>query len=129
MVFGEIYNWKYIYNRVTYHLEVRMAMTVCSECQKDISDKAPVCPHCGAKKPKSYTWLYFVLGLPVAFLIFGAVQADKPEVKERRRAEDVIAECWKDQGRKSNGSGVAQFIAGACEKMEEDYLQKYGRRP
>jgi len=29
-----------------------MALTSCYECSKEISDKAPACPHCGAPKKK-----------------------------------------------------------------------------
>jgi len=27
-----------------------MALIKCYECEKEISDKAPACPHCGARK-------------------------------------------------------------------------------
>lgn len=30
-----------------------MALLSCSECNKQISDKAPACPHCGASKGKA----------------------------------------------------------------------------
>ena len=36
-----------------------MALIACIECNKEISDKAKICPHCGIKtpQPKSNTWL------------------------------------------------------------------------
>lgn len=106
-----------------------MVMTVCGECSKEISTKAAACPNCGAKKPKSYVWLYVVLGLVAAFFVLGAVQGSKPEVQERRQEERAIAECWSSQEAKSHSPSAARFIAGACEKMEGDYVQKHGRRP
>jgi len=30
-----------------------MALIPCYECEKEISDKAPACPHCGAPKKKA----------------------------------------------------------------------------
>jgi DNA-directed RNA polymerase subunit RPC12/RpoP len=69
----------------------------CSECSKEVSDKATACPHCGAPiaaqpvpvsapqerpvhvqvvKEKSNTWKWVIgvpVGLVIAFLIFGAL--------------------------------------------------------
>ncbi len=41
-----------------------MALKKCKECGKDISSKAELCPHCGAKAPKKtslVTWLILIL--------------------------------------------------------------------
>ena len=118
-----------------------MALISCTECGKQISDKASACPHCGApvtapneaaaepvkKGPK--LWLWVPLGLVAAFLAVGIVNGNSPEGKERARQRDAIDLCWKEQGRKSNSAGSAQFIAGACERMEAEYERKHGSRP
>lgn len=106
-----------------------MAMIVCGECAKEISGKAPACPHCGARKAKSKTWLYVILGLPVAFLAFGAVVGSRPDVKARSSEQRAIDLCWEDQKRKSHDPDTARFIAGACEGMEQKYAAKHGRQP
>ena len=49
--------------------------------------------------------------------------------KEKSKARQVIEMCWDEQERKSLSAGEAQFIAGACERMEEDFLRKYGHKP
>lgn len=106
-----------------------MAMTACAECTKEISDKASACPHCGAKKKTSKTWLYVLLGVPVAFLGFGAVVGNSPEGKVRSGEQGAIEQCWSEQRKTSNDPATARFIAGACEKMEQDYTSKHGRKP
>jgi len=106
-----------------------MAMTVCGECAREGSDKAAACPHCGAKKPKAKTWLYLLLGVPAVLIAFVSVVGSKPEVQARSQDQRAIDMCWEDQGKKSHDPGTARFIAGACEKMEENYTAKHGRRP
>jgi hypothetical protein len=69
------------------------------------------------------------LALLGAFLAFGFYVGSTPEGKEKQRKRDAISMCWSEQGRKSNSAGEAQFIAGACERMESDYIAKYGGRP
>lgn len=63
--------------------------------------------------------------LVVLFLGFGALFGDK----EKAKARDAIDFCWKEQGRKSFSAAEAQFVAGACERMEDDFLKKYGHKP
>lgn len=63
--------------------------------------------------------------LAVLFLAFGAIFGDK----EKARAREVIDLCWHEQGRKSLSSGEAQFVAGTCERMEDDFLRRYGHKP
>lgn len=106
-----------------------MALIACAECKREISTKATACPGCGAKRPKSKTWVWVLLGLPVVFLAFGAFVGNTPDAKERSQARDAIALCWSEQGKKSNSAGGAQFIAGACELMERRFVEKYGVKP
>lgn len=39
-----------------------MALVTCKDCGNEISTSAKACPKCGAKKSKSYTWIWVVLG-------------------------------------------------------------------
>lgn len=106
-----------------------MAMTACKECGAEISTKASSCPKCGAKVPKFKWWLWVPAGLFGVFMLIGAIRGSSPEVKEQRFAERVIEQCWTDQKLKSLDPGAARFAARVCEKMEDDYLAKYRRRP
>lgn len=42
---------------------------------------------------------------------------------------EVIAACWKDQGRKSLDPGAARFAAGACEMLEQRFREAHGAEP
>ncbi|HAT8005121.1 hypothetical protein [Citrobacter koseri] len=65
----------------------------------------------------------------VAFLGFGFYVGSTPEGKEKQAARDAISYCWSTQNKKSNSASQGQFIAGACEKMEDDFRVKYGVNP
>ena len=133
-----------------------MALIACSECSKEISDKAATCPHCGApvasgqSKRGSYyddtpashppvatiatksNWWKWVIGVPVfGFVLLMVIGSctDSPERQQRFREADAIKLCWEEQKRKSLDPGTARFVAGACEKMERDFEQRHGRRP
>lgn len=106
-----------------------MALVSCAECNKEVSSKAKSCPACGAKVPKSKTWIWVVLSLPIAFLTFGYFQSQTPDGQARIEARSAIKLCWDEQGKRSNTVGSARFIAGACEKMEQDFEAKFGTRP
>ena len=70
------------------------------------------------------------MGLPLG--IFGLLILIGLSVEggeERRTVRDAIDLCWQDQQRKSNAPDIARFIAGACEKMENDFRNKYGVNP
>ena len=73
-----------------------MAIVSCSECEKDVSDKAQSCPHCGAPGP-SHTpspkavpkkkggssclaMILFGIIVPSAVMTFGVLQSDKKTV-------------------------------------------------
>lgn len=126
-----------------------MALIACSECNKEISDKAFSCPHCGApcrsggqaqssgvaasQSPKKRNIWKWIIGVPVAgflaLLAFGAYVSSTPDGRERSNERAAIDLCWSEQSRKSNTSGSARFIAGACEKMERDFRERWGVNP
>ncbi|WP_315125244.1 zinc-ribbon domain-containing protein [Comamonas antarctica] len=124
-----------------------MALISCGECGREVSDKAAACPHCGAPvgsseavtsrsaseaQPKKTSRWRWVIGVPVgAFILLMIIGscADTPEARERQSSREAIDFCWSEQAKKSNSSGASRFIAGACEKMEDDYLRKWGHRP
>jgi hypothetical protein len=74
-------------------------------------------------------WLWIPLGLFASFMALGFVQSNTPEGKEQSRQRHSIDYCWKSQGRKSFDAGMAQFVAGVCEKMEDDFFKRWGFKP
>jgi hypothetical protein len=125
-----------------------MALIACSECGKQISDKAAACPHCGNPlaaaspapifrddpaaqvrpvpvqivKKKSNT-IWWVLGTPVvlfgAMMVIGAAN-NGPEAQARSAQRQAIELCWQEQGKKSLDPSTGRFVAGVCEKMQAD---------
>jgi hypothetical protein len=75
------------------------------------------------------TTMYVVAALVAAFLAFGFMSGNTPEGKEIAKQRAVIRLCWDDQGKKSLGPAEAQFIANVCEKKEQEFQAKWGRRP
>jgi hypothetical protein len=60
-----------------------MALITCSECEKELSDKADKCPHCGApRKPAKTSGCTLIVGalagLVVLIFILGVVSDPKP---------------------------------------------------
>lgn len=125
-----------------------MALIACRECNKEISDQAVACPHCGMPQspvvrleqteqaltpPKKEVsiWVWIVV-VPLVCLVVAAASgactpsADSEAKAHARRAIDL---CWSEQARKSITPGEARFIAGACEKMERDFRSKWGVNP
>jgi len=112
-----------------------MALITCRECQKEVSDQAPRCPHCGAPvegRPKkgSAMKVVAILGVVVVgFLTFGAVVGGSPEGQAMTKDRRAIDYCWEEQKRKSLDPSAQRFVAGACEMMEEKFRKTYGRSP
>lgn len=65
----------------------------------------------------------------VLIMIVGSIIGNTPEGKERQAEKDKIARCWEIQNKKSLDSSTARFAAELCEKLEDDYLKKWGRKP
>jgi len=114
-----------------------MAIVACRECKLQVSDLASNCPHCGARRlvqeaaPKKAVkwWIAVPLGMLALFLFVAAFHRPTPEDREMDGTRAGIDLCWENQNRKSNDPGTARFIAGACERMEADFVTKYGRKP
>lgn len=126
-----------------------MALISCSECGKEISDKATACPHCGAPninapttqpshadsvpEPKKGGVLKWILGIPVGLLVvmltIGSIVGNTPEGKERSRERDKIAACWELQAKKSFDPSTARIAAGLCERLEGEFRRKHGMNP
>lgn len=54
-----------------------MALINCKECHKEISDKAEICPHCGAKPYKPSGCFVFIAGALVLFGLAGLTSNSK----------------------------------------------------
>lgn len=65
----------------------------------------------------------------VGFMITGFIESGTPEGKAKSQARMAIDLCWSDHGKKSLSDDAKRFVAGACEKMEADFLSKYGVKP
>lgn len=121
-----------------------MALIACHECGKQYSSEARRCVHCGAVnknyvKPtggfaKFVGWtVLIVAGVFVLLMIWGASITSTPEGKERSDARFAIEYCedqyekLKQDPRMSQGAlGIAY---GACEKLKQDFRDKWSREP
>jgi len=123
-----------------------MALMKCNECGTEVSDKAAVCMRCGAPvaaapeptnaipvtvtKSKVFKWwLWIPLGLIATPFVVGSMLPDTPERREKQSRREAISACWEEQKRKSLDPSLQRFIAGACEKMESDFRQKFHLNP
>lgn len=83
-------------------------------------------------KSGSSVWKW-ILGVPAAgfvlMMIIGTFAGNSPEAKEQAASRAAISYCWDEQARKSLSDSMARVVAGACEKMEEEYKVKWGRKP
>ncbi len=66
-----------------------MALVKCHECEKEISDEAKQCPHCGAKPEKKTSLGSWVLAGIVLFLVVTCVYDGR---ERRMKAEQAEAE-------------------------------------
>ena len=128
-----------------------MALFNCGECGKTLSDKAMLCPHCGApaavKSGPTGTatasavaapeenpggtvpvWALVAGALVVGFILLGVLGGgdDSPRGLDRRVYKQCLSELEAaDRGRASS----AGTIAGACEGMRQDFVRKHGVAP
>jgi hypothetical protein len=73
-------------------------------------------------------FLYLFAGFAL-FLFVGGWVLRTPGSDERYKAKEAIGLCWETQARKSLTPETARFVAGTCERMEDDFTQKRGFRP
>lgn len=77
--------------------------------------------------------LKWVIGVPVGlfvlFLVVGTLLDGRTSNDPKARARRTIETCWDDQGKKSLDPATARFVAGTCERLESDFMAKYGVRP
>lgn len=81
------------------------------------------------KADSKWPWVVFgFMGLLVLITVLGAVDTGPPSPQTLdRRAYGACMDSLKDNDRARAGNG--NFIAGACEKMRNDYIGKYGNTP
>ncbi len=60
------------------------------------------------------------------FMVVGMLNSN-PEKTQARNAYDTCLDSLSSSDRARNGT--SSFIAGACEKMRADFIQKYGVNP
>ena len=117
-----------------------MALIKCYECGKDISDKAPSCPHCGApqlvsknkevkaKKPINFKQYLkpIGIGLGVIFIPLAAV-ASVPLIQANGNIDAVV---WRFQNQKfiKNRCSLNKFRAGPHSKKCKSLLFKLGEK-
>jgi len=76
---------------------------------------------------KVLAWLIGVpVGLFVLMLIIGALSGPPDE---KSRARDTIELCWSDHAKKSLDPSTARLVASTCERLEAEFLQRYGVKP
>lgn len=73
-------------------------------------------------------WVWLIGGvLMLAAMIY--FNASDPTVQARSSARSAVELCWKEQQRKSLDGSTQRFIAGACERMERDFTEKFKATP
>ena len=128
-----------------------MALVKCVDCGTEISDRAAACIKCGApiaaRPPERDTspperntpppeperggiswWWLPVAGVAV-FFGCGALLSNTPTATAKDQDRKVIEVCHRDQERKSLEPSTARFVAGVCERLEDEFRQKYGVSP
>lgn len=76
-----------------------------------------------------FGWVLWAIGGALLVLVVALVQGNSPEQKQKQLARKAIELCWADQAKRSNTAGSARVIAGACEKLESDYVERYHAKP
>lgn len=118
-------------------------MPTCRKCDFDFDDAAvPWCPRCGVPDPLSdaaaakrvkrsgggiLKW-FLAGGAFLLFLVFGvgSLGGQSQQGKDRRVYELCLSDL-ESADRARNGN--ATFIAGVCEKLRTEYVNKYGHAP
>ena len=124
-----------------------MALIKCSECGKEISDKAKKCPHCGIKCknendvkvfPTSVMFILIVIFVAVIFLMMNYNKKDYNNSTSgiKENTNEIIGNEIKtknefDKIKKSNNYSIVVVISNNCHYCEifnpilEDVIQEY----
>lgn len=71
-----------------------------------------------------------LLGVPAAIMLFiYFAGSSAPANDEKSRARAAIDLCWEEYERKSLDPPTKRFVAGACERMERDFMAKFKHKP
>lgn len=78
-----------------------MALSKCKECKKEVSTKAPTCPHCGIKNPTTtagqvVVGLLVVLAIGYGVVHFASSDDKKSDSAAAAKAAQDEAACKKD---------------------------------
>ncbi len=131
-----------------------MALIKCTECGREVSDRAAACPGCGAPpkstvttqgaagtgKGTSRTQALLIVGAIVAVPVVWALFFDKPKsqeeiaAREQRITDGMRVEQCEDRYEEMNKDrqytpDVLRIHSMACRKLREDYKAKWGRDP
>ena len=126
-----------------------MALIKCSECGKEISDKAKKCPHCGTKYksenendrkgfPTGLMFILIVIFVAVIFIIMNYNKKDYNNSTSgiKENTNEIIGNEIKtknefDKIKKSNNYSIVVVISNVCPYSEifkpilEDVIQEY----
>jgi len=75
------------------------------------------------------TAVKWIGGLIALFLAWALLRTPSPEEQAKSDARAAIGVCWDSQGRKSLDPSSARFVAGACERMEDQFRARFGHKP
>lgn len=74
-----------------------MAMIKCKECNREVSDKAKLCPNCGAKVQKPVGPLGIILALLVGWFFYSAFSVDNSSPSITKNAAPSVGTIAKPQ--------------------------------
>lgn len=65
-----------------------MGLVKCTECAKDVSDKAEACPHCGVKRPKKTSMTTWAAGIFMVAII-GSYISSQDKARDAAAAKPI----------------------------------------
>lgn len=99
-----------------------MALTTCYECRKEVSQSAPVCPHCGAVKPWQRQADPRLRAAFIGIVAFGLMATLVFAMRDTRSPAERAATATQDST--TNAITTARYAAaGACKRAAEPGLK------